>query len=132
MTTIALYSTPFLSITHDVQEAWLYAQWKGVLNQQRVEEGCWQLLENLKSEGCTKILNDKTQITTPWPEGLMWGRQVWLPQAAVAGLRYMAWVYSPHIYSRLIFDLAQPHETTLPIVAAFDELASAYEWLRKQ
>jgi hypothetical protein len=132
MATNVLYATPFISITYDVEHSWLYAQWQGELNQERVEQGCRQLTELLQAEGCTKILNDNTLITKPWSEGMMWGRRVWLPEIAAAGLRHIAWVYSPHIYSRLIFDLAQPHETNMPVVAAFDEVAAAYEWLARQ
>ena len=50
---------------------------------------------------------------------------------AAAGLQYFAWVYSSNIYSRLPTDLTPQFTGGGPVVAAFDEMATAQAWLKQ-
>lgn len=50
---------------------------------------------------------------------------------AAAQLRYIAWVYSPHLLSRLVFDQSQM-DISFPVTASFDDVAQAVEWLQNQ
>jgi hypothetical protein len=126
-----LAKTPSLSIHFDNQHQWLYAQWLGEMSPTIVMRGCELLLEHQRMAGTSKLLSDNVLITRPWPEGIEWGARVWLPNMAEAGLRYLAWVYSPHLLSRLVFDQSQL-EVSFPIAASFDDVQQAVEWLEKR
>lgn len=126
-----LDETPVLRVYYDEQQQWLYAQWHGDLTQTAVRQGCDLLLAYQQSGTTTKLLNDNSRIEQPWPEGIVWGARVWLPVMVQAGLRHIAWVYSTHLISRLLFDRSQP-DVCRPIAAAFDDVAQAVEWLQQQ
>ncbi|QJX46317.1 hypothetical protein HMJ29_04945 [Hymenobacter taeanensis] len=126
-----LAQTPGLCIQYDDQHGWLYAQWYGEMTKPVVVEGCRLLLEYQRLHGTSKLLSDNVLISRPWPEGITWGTREWLPAMAEAGLRYLAWVYSPHLLSRMIFDQSQL-DVMFPMAAAFDDVAQAVEWLQNQ
>ncbi|TGD81544.1 hypothetical protein [Hymenobacter wooponensis] len=126
-----LAQTSCLRIQYDDQHQWLYAQWYGALNEAVAKEGCALLLEHQRAQQTSKLLNDNILITRPWAEGISWGAREWLPAMAKAGLRYLAWVYSPHLLSRLVFDQSQL-DVVFPIATAFDDVAQAVEWLQNQ
>lgn len=125
-----LLSEPNITISYDYENEWLYVDWLGDQDLHSVQEGCEKMLELLKSERATKVLNNNTHVTSMWSEAAEWGGKVWFPAMAEAGLEYFAWVYSPNHYSRLSTDLTLQY-TTQPIVATFDDLATAAAWLRQ-
>jgi hypothetical protein len=126
-----LAQTPCLRVQYDDQQQWLYAQWYGELHETVVKEGCALLLEHQRAQQTSKLLNDNSLIKRPWAEGISWGAREWLPAMAKAGLHYLAWVYSPHLLSRMVFDQSQL-DVVFPMAAAFDDVAQAVEWLQNQ
>ena len=126
-----LLDTPSISISFDFQENWLYAEWKGEQNMESVQWGALEMLRLLKQEHCHKVLNDNRLVTSIWSDASEWGGKIWFPQMAAAGLHYFAWIYSPNAYSRLSTDLTlQYTPETGPIVATFDSIETARNWLR--
>ena len=126
-----LLDTPSISISFDSVENWLYAEWKGPQNLQSVQWGALEMLRLLEQERCYRVLNDNRLVTTIWADAAEWGGRVWFPQMTAAGLYYLAWIYSPNTYSRLSTDLTLAHTTgELPVVATFDNIEAAADWLR--
>ncbi|MBC6988785.1 MULTISPECIES: hypothetical protein [Hymenobacter] len=125
-----LYETDSISIYYDYAEEWLHVDWHGPQDYDSVTTGAMQMLQCLKDEQCTKVLNDNTLVTTMWSDASVWGGEVWLPLMAEAGCQYFAWVYSPNIYSRLSTDLTLQHSNAGVIVLTFDDIATAGSWLR--
>ena len=126
-----LLDTPSISISFDFIENWLYAEWKGPQDLESVQTGAREMLRLLQLERCHKVLNDNRRVTTIWSDAAEWGGQIWFPQMAAAGLQYFAWIYSPNAYSRLSTDLTlQYTDATGPIVATFDHIDTARNWLR--
>ena len=126
-----LYNTPFIQISFDHLENWLYANWRGPQNFDSVLQGGQAMLQLLQQERCHKVLNDNRLVTSIWSEAAQEGGQEWFPQMAAAGLQYFAWVYSPNAYSRLSTDLTlQYTPETGPIIATFDNIDTARNWLR--
>jgi hypothetical protein len=124
-----LHQDSTISIYYDYQHDWLYADWTGDQSLESVQEGCLRILELLRTERCTKVLNDNTKVTSMWSDASEWVGATWFPQMAEAGLEYFAWIYSPNVYSRLSADLSMQH-TTRPIVLAFDNQEMATNWLK--
>ncbi|MBX0290679.1 hypothetical protein K3G63_09535 [Hymenobacter sp. HSC-4F20] len=126
-----LHQDSTLTISYDYQHEWLYANWTGDQSLESVQTGCLRLLDHLRFERCTKVLNDNTEVTSMWSDASEWVGATWFPLLAEAGLEYFAWVYSPNVYSRLSADLSmQQQPTTRPIVLAFDSQELATNWLQ--
>lgn len=125
-----LYDVPSLTISYNYVDDWLYLDWHGNIDDDAVMAGALQLLELLKQERCTKVLNDNTRITGLWADAAKWGSDVFFPQLHAAGCRYFSWVYSPERYSQLSAELAVQHTTAGIIIMTFRDLVSATAWLR--
>jgi hypothetical protein len=126
-----LYDTPTLTISHEYVENWLQLDWHGSPNDAEVMEGALQLLELLRQERCTKVLNDNTHIQGLWAEAARWGGEVFFPQLYEAGCRYFAWIHSPERYSQLSAELAVQHTSAGILFLTFNSPTSASDWLRQ-
>ena len=125
-----LYDTPTLTISYNYVDEWLYLDWHGSLDDELVMAGAIKLLELLKQERCTKVLNDNTRITGLWADAAKWGSDVFLPMLHEAGCRYFSWVYSPERYSQLSAELVVQQTNAGIVIMTFRDLATADAWLR--
>ena len=125
-----LFEAPHIRISYDYLNDWLYADWTGDQDLESVQAGATKMLELMTAERCHKVLNNNTHVTSMWSDAAEWGGTIWFPAMAAAGLHYFAWVYSPNVYSRLSTDLTLKH-TVQPIVATFDDMATAQAWLQQ-
>ena len=126
-----LYHSPTLTIHLNYVENWLQLDWQGSPTDAEVMEGALKLLELLRQERCTKVLNDNTQIQGLWAEAARWGGEVFFPQLHEAGCRYFAWIHSPERYSQLSAELAVQHTSAGILFLTFSSPASASEWLKR-
>ena len=118
-------------ISYDHLNDWLIADWRGDQNLTTVQHGGGEILRLLVAQQCHKVLNDNSNVTSMWSEAAEWAGTEWFPAMTAAGLQYFAWVYSPNTYSRLSTDLTLQFTGTAPVVATFDELATAQAWLKQ-
>lgn len=126
----AIIDTPEIFIGHDVENNWLYADWKGEYNQEGSRAACLLMLEALRNSPCQMVLNDNSNITRAKMQFTAWGVW-WLEEMRAAGLLFLAWVLPQDLLAR------QATETTVhgieqPRVGTFDDLATAYGWLQQQ
>ena len=126
-----LYEVPTLTISYDYSHEWLYLDWHGTLDDESVMAGALQLLELLKQENCSKVLNDNTRITGLWADAAKWGSDIFFPMLHEAGCRYFSWVYSQERYSQLSAQLAVQHTTAGITIMTFQNLDTASEWLQQ-
>lgn len=127
-----LLEASHITIFYDHLDDWLLADWHGEQNLESVQHGALQMLRLLGQQRTRKVLNDNTLVTSMWSDAAEWGGRIWFPQMVEAGLEFFAWVYSPNTYSRLSTDLTLQHTPAArPVVATFDELATAKAWLRQ-
>jgi len=124
-----LYSDAHIRIYYDYVNDWIYANWTGEQNLETVQAGAMTMLRMMKEQGSTKVLNDNRKVTSMWSDAAEWGGKTWFPAMQEAVLQYFAWIYSPNIYSRLSTDETLKH-TSRPIVATFDSIDTAANWLR--
>ena len=130
MELISIINKEDLYIGFDAANQWLYVDWKGEHTPESSRAACLLMLESIRVQPCAKILNDNSNITRTTVELTAWSAW-WLEEMRKAGLRYIAWVYPRD------FDARQATEATVqyierPVVATFDDVASAYIWLRQQ
>jgi hypothetical protein len=126
-----LYDVPTLTISYDYIDDWLYLHWHGTLDDATVMSGALKVLELIKQERCTKVLNDNTEISGLWADAAKWGGDVFFPLLYEAGCRYFSWVHSPERYSQLSAELAVQHTTAGITFMTFRDVANAAEWLRR-
>lgn len=122
---------PYVTISYDSQNEWIYADWHGNHNLASVQQGCREMLRLMVEHGSSKVLNDNTYVTSTWSEAAEWGGTEWFPAMTAAGLKFFAWIYSPNVYSRLSTDLTLQFMSGTPIVGTFDDIATAREWLKQ-
>ncbi|HEX8427643.1 hypothetical protein [Hymenobacter sp.] len=117
-----------VSIFYDNQNRWLYLDWCGDLTLSSVQESCLQIASCFLSRNCTRILNDNTNVTSITPDVGSWLASEYLPHVQLAGVEYVAWVYSSGVEVQCCADIAL-FNVTSPVVAMFGDVASAYSWL---
>ncbi|OON68223.1 hypothetical protein [Hymenobacter sp. CRA2] len=123
-------NTPGLAIGYDEANHWLYTDWRGEHDQESSQAACLQMLEALRARPCRKILNDNSSVTRQSMQLTLWGAW-WLEEMMNAGLEYVAWVYPRDFEAREATENVIRH-ITKPVVASFDDVASAYLWLQQQ
>lgn len=119
-----------VAISYDHANDWLFADWYGEHSRETSQAACLLLLEQLRRHSTTRILNDNSRIlhtTVELGEWSLW----WLSGMRAAGLAAIAWVYPRNFAARKATD-AILLRISHPLVATFDELASAYFWLQTQ
>lgn len=117
-------------IGYDTTNHWLYVDWRGEHTQASSQAACMLMLQSMHTRPCAKILNDNSSITRTTAMLTPWGTW-WLTEMLRAGLAYIAWVYPRNFEARQQMDMAM-QRTERPVVAGFDDVASAYVWLQKQ
>jgi hypothetical protein len=125
-----LVDTPSLTVSYDGPNDWLYIEWKGEHDKTSVLAGFEVVIRCLQAWECRKILNDSSQVTSSWETAAQWLGRDFLDSIAQRGVRYVAWIYSPHWSDQHAID-ASLQFITNPIVIMFEELATAYAWLKQ-
>jgi hypothetical protein len=121
---------PQLTISYDHDNHWLYVNWQGAHDQESSRQGCLLILEAIRQRPVAKVLNDNSNITHTSFQVTEWGIN-WLKTMHEAGLHYLAWVYAPAFPARKSAEAVVQYLAN-PTVASFDDLATAYHWLRQQ
>ncbi|UOR03744.1 hypothetical protein MUN82_12380 [Hymenobacter aerilatus] len=75
-----------------------------------------------------RILNDNTNVTKITPEVAPWLANDFLPYLRLLGIEYIAWICSSDMQIQNDTE-AVLEKLTSPVVALFDDMATAYEWL---
>lgn len=116
-------------LTYDEPEGWLCATWQGYVDPLEAQEGAATYLHHAAQQPCSLLLNDNSQLRGPWFDSLDWLGEVWVPQAARLGLRYVAHIVQADRPTDTIsssFPLSLPFELQI-----FQDLADAQQWLRE-
>ena len=125
-----LVDSPTLFIGHDALNQCLYADWRGEYNQELSRSTCRMLLAVQRQRPCAKLLNDYSSMTRSTVQLTQWGEQ-WLADMQAAGLRCIAWVLPiDPLVRQVTEDIVQAIDA--PRVVAFQDVASAYSWLKQQ
>lgn len=116
-------------LTYDEAEGWLCATWEGYVDPLEAQKGAAAYLEHAAYQASALLLNNNVQLQGPWFDSLDWLGEVWVPQAARLGLRYVAHVVQADRPADTVsarFPLALPFELQI-----FQNLPDAQHWLRQ-
>jgi len=125
------YKGNFIDMQYVPQKQWMYVNWIGYQNFESVKKGCLIMLDLLKKNNCTKVLNDNTHVMGNWSEAADWGGEYWFPAMQEAGLKHFAWIYSHSTFSRM--SAHKSIDITMGKVTAqfFTDIDEARNWLEK-
>ncbi|MBC5991678.1 hypothetical protein [Pontibacter cellulosilyticus] len=123
-----LYTTDFLTVSLEIDEEYLYADWSGVIDAARAKAGCNAILDCLRNHSNAKILNNNSKVTGHYPGAIDWVGNVWFPEMYKLGVRWFAWVYSPEFYTQLGTDQIISLSSQVTIETFYD-IDSALQWL---
>ncbi len=123
-----LFQTTCLSAHYDLHNDWLYLDWHGELTLPAVQQACVALANCYLQRPYSHILNSNELVT-----GVSWNVAVWLatdflPHMSLAGIKHVAWIYSPSLRGQ---NLVHTVLSWLPgpLITTFSDVADAYAWL---
>jgi hypothetical protein len=119
-------------VTIQQKADYIEAKWSGHITADEVVSAAQAYLELVRSSGCPKLLNDKSDVTGDWEEANDWLQYEWLPRAKEAGLRYLAHVYSFNMFSKLAARELQERVSPELCMKNFHERHLAEEWLSQR
>jgi hypothetical protein len=126
------HGAPLAEYFHYPEDELLYVRWHGQLTANEVINGVIKGGQWRHSLRYTRVLNDKSDSGGDWREALPWLQYEWLPLALGAGIRAMAYVFSPdrdnQFASQEFIATLRPHMA----IELFDDVETALAWLRTQ
>ncbi|HEX8376469.1 MAG TPA: PAS domain-containing sensor histidine kinase [Pedobacter sp.] len=124
------FKSSFIEIFYDPQLKHLEANWIGFQNVDTVKAGGAEMLKILKSNNCQKVLNDNSEVKGNWSEAADWAGEVWFPMMEAAGLKFLAWIYSPSTFSALSAKRSVDVKIGNVVTQFFTRKKDALAWLR--
>ncbi|GAC1603854.1 MAG: hypothetical protein NVS3B25_32770 [Hymenobacter sp.] len=110
----------------------LYVRWHGHLTGSEVIRGVQQGAQWRNQLRYSLILNDKSDAGGDWSDALPWLEFEWLPLALNAGVKAMAYVFSPdrenRFASQQFITAVRPHLD----IEVFEDVEMALGWLTSE
>ena len=84
----------------------------------------------LREHAFQRVLDDKRDTGGDWSEALPWLEYEWLPKAAAAGLRAIAYILSPNLEAQIVSpDFVEAVQSQIRI-SLFTNEEETREWLQ--
>jgi len=106
--------------------------WTGFQDVGSVKNGCLNMLGFINRNKCDRILNDNTNVIGTWSEASEWVGEVYFPMMEQAGVKYLAWVFSPSVFSQLSARKSLDVASTYIETEIFTDMRLAEEWLQSK
>ncbi|HEX8328146.1 MAG TPA: hypothetical protein VF629_11445 [Hymenobacter sp.] len=110
----------------------LYVHWHGQLTGDAIIRGVGHGTAWRDQLHYSLILNDKSDTGGDWSDALPWLQYEWLPLAVDAGVRAMAYVFSPDTENRFASHDFVTAVRPRMAIELFDDLDTALAWLLSQ
>ncbi|WP_338790010.1 hypothetical protein V9L05_05040 [Bernardetia sp. Wsw4-3y2] len=127
-TQTVFFQIEHLSDKNIIQTTWIA---DGITVDQ-IKDGAMIMLEQLKKNNTSLILNDNRKITGAWDEANEWIANEWMPKAIEIGVRKFAHIISDDIFDQLSAEFMQDNSKKVEgefQMRLFDNLEEAEEWL---
>lgn len=119
------------TLSYDQANGWLVGTWKGFVDPHEAQRGSQNYLRQLRHVRCAYLLNDNSRLRGPWFDSIQWLAEVWVPEAAEMGVRYVAHVVQADTLHDVLTDsLRTPLRWKLEL-QIFQTVAEAEDWLRR-
>ncbi len=127
--TTLTYGQASVTLSYNLNQNWIYADWIGVHSLVSIQKGMGVLLEWFQETGAPKYLSDNSNLVGGWDTANDWLAEEWTPRAVDAGMRYVAHVLAPGFYGKLSMEALQPRLVDKVTIRLFEFKADAEEWL---
>lgn len=124
------FGQPYLTITHEAENNWIYNEWRGVLSVDSVMQGAGAVLEVMRETGCQYLLNDNRAVVGSWNQANDWIAQTWMPQALELGLRRFAHLAPPDTFVQASAEEMRKRVNERFVMALFATPEEGTAWLR--
>ena len=127
------FDEPFLTIYWEAEDRIVRAQWKDEVGGEPMRRGLEAGLALIHQQRAQKWLVDSRLLGAIDPIDVKWVNDNWMPRAAAAGLRFMAFVMAKKVVMQMTMKsfIARINERELS-TAFFDDVDQARAWLREQ
>ena len=128
------YGEVYYTVEHLAEQQTLISSWFGpFVSTDDVIKGASLGLEKLKTWNVPYIMNDNTELNSPWDTANDWISEVWIPQAIEAGLRKFAHIVSKDIAGEVSAYFMKENTDNLEMdtfeMRLFTEKDEALQWL---
>ena len=124
-----LQETSNVSIYYDHANQWLFLDWRGDITLALAQDSCLAVAQRFLATSHTRVINSNTGVTSMDHDVPAWLAREFLPYLRLAGIKHVAWVYSPNLRVKCYTDAAL-YTLDAPVVNLFDDVESAFTWLR--
>jgi hypothetical protein len=124
-----LQETSNVSVYYDIDNDWLFVDWRGELTLSLVQESCLVVAECFLTRPYTRILNSNQNVTDFTLDVPIWLHQEYLPLLSHTDIEYLAWVYAANMLLKPFIDKLVS-KIEVPVVNLFDDVESAASWLQ--
>ncbi len=126
------YRDNHITLQYSTEHNYVAADWTGYQTADTVKSGCMQMLNLVKANSATQILNDNTHVQGTWSEASDWVGQEFFPMLDDAGVKYVAWIFSPSIFSQLSAQKSVDVKQGNVVAQFFTTRAEAEQWLNSR
>lgn len=120
----------YITVEQDTANRWISVDWMGYLTTDSIKTGARAYMDLLARSGYQAVLNDTRNVLGPWDHSMDWVINEWAPNAAAAGLRYLAMISTPDSMAdssaATFYAQLKAFETRI-----FDNEIDAKAWLRQ-
>lgn len=125
----SVYKDPAIEIQYYKEPGYILADWKGFQSFHSVKKNCYKMLEWINTHRVEYLLNDNSNLMGTWGDAVEWVASEFLPLLEKAGVKRIAWIYSPSTFNRLAVNHTISDLKTGMTIKTFDNKAEAIEWL---
>lgn len=126
------YQDEYVSIHYNSALHQVESKWKGYQDFESVQRGGLKILELLRYNRASKLLNDNSDVLGNWSEAAEWVAKDLLVSMEAAGLKYVAWIQSRSAFSRLSAQKTADMAEVGIEMAFFSERIAGQAWLAER
>lgn len=122
----------YLETRYEKEQKWVNNNWIGYVMVEEVKAGADACLDLVKENGCSKLLNDNTNLTGPWDQANEWIATNWMPRALALGLKQFAHVVSEDVFGAISAEDMQTRVNEFDFeMRIFSSKSEAEQWLHQ-
>ncbi len=129
--TDVFYQDSTVTMQHNPDHQRLELDWTGFQNFDSVQRGCLRALEMIAKNKCTSVLNDNRKVLGTWSEASDWAGEVFFPMLEKEGIKRLAWIFSPSVFSQLSAKKSIDVDVSNIITQFFTDVEDAKRWLER-
>ncbi len=122
----------FFEVERKGKNDYILVNWVGIQSIETIMMGANVLLNMLRQNTCTALLNSNKELIGPWDDGALFLGNRWAIQARNLGLLYFAHVLSPGIYGQRSFAQFEAPAQHHFQIKTFNSEIEAASWLSQE